>query len=101
MPFWKIDKWICKVMIRIIVMRFKLCSDMKREVYKASERMFVAAPLISVLTCAQPRDRDGMIGKNSPGPAIGKYRIVSSRLDISTVSTELDRLVSDVCCITQ
>ena len=83
-------------MIRIIVMRFKLCSDMKREVYKASERMFVA-----VLTCAQPRDRDGMIGKNSPGPAIGKYRIVSSRLDISTVSTELDRLVSDVCCRTQ
>ena len=60
--------------------------------------MFVAAPLISVLTCAQPRDRDGMIGKNSPGLAIGKYRIVSSRLDISTVSTELDRLVSDVCC---
>ena len=80
-------------------MRFKLCSDMKREVYKASERMFVAAPLISVLTCAQPRDRDGMIGKNSPGPDIGKYRIVSSRLDISTVSTELDRLVSDVCCL--
>ena len=63
--------------------------------------MFVAAPLISVLTCAQPRDRDdGMIGKNSPGPAIGKYRIVSSRLDVSTVSTELDRLVSDVCCRT-
>ena len=88
-------------MIRIIVMRFKLCSDMKREVYKASQRMFVAAPLISVLTCAQPRDRDGMIGKNSPDPAIGKYRIVSSRLDISTVSTELDRLVSDVCCRTQ
>ena len=36
LPFLKIAKWICKVMIRIIVMRFKLCSDMKREVYKAS-----------------------------------------------------------------